>query len=287
MIEINTTDRYTEIYINGGGYLTSVKTTNFHTFFKRKMLTKDESVEDFKEITEQEKVALENSDSEWTEPPKSFVEQWNAVCGTYGRYNPDTGFFELNDIADLSYEEALTVLPLQILALNTLPSNYNFYGYEFRTIVIHVNRDIGKHSVVRFLGNNNKLESVMFTAALGATNINHAFMNCRNLKTIIGNIDIGECSNTQMVVNAFYECGKLEEVRIDRLRVDISFQYSPNLSYDSFRHMVENRLSGSLQQPFSITVHPDVYAKLTDPENTEWHQLNQDAIEKQITFVTV
>ena len=36
----------------------------------------------------------------------------------------------------------------------------------------------------------------------------------------------------------------------------------------------------------TITVHPDVYAKLTDETNTEWHALLALAAEKNITFAT-
>lgn len=36
----------------------------------------------------------------------------------------------------------------------------------------------------------------------------------------------------------------------------------------------------------TITVHPDVYAKLTDEDNAEWHQILIDAEDKNIQFVT-
>lgn len=251
------------------------------------MLTKGESIEDFIEVTSKEKEALEKSDSEWTEPPRSFIDQWNSICGTFGRYNPDSGFFELNDVLDLTYEDALKIMPHQIMALNKKTSNYSLYECLFRTIVIFAVAGLGNPVTNRFLGNNNEVQSVQFYRQFGSSDINHMFMNCRHLKNIIGNIDIGECSTTQHTINAFYGCDNLEEVRLNRLRVDISFQYSPKLSLDSLKHIVANRITGSLLQPFTITVHPEVYAKLTDPNNEEWYQLNQDAIEKQITFVTV
>ena len=37
----------------------------------------------------------------------------------------------------------------------------------------------------------------------------------------------------------------------------------------------------------TITVHPDVYAKLTDESNTEWHNVLMDAMAKNISIATV
>ena len=36
----------------------------------------------------------------------------------------------------------------------------------------------------------------------------------------------------------------------------------------------------------TITVHPDVYAKLTDESNADWHALMASAAAKNITFAT-
>lgn len=37
--------------------------------------------------------------------------------------------------------------------------------------------------------------------------------------------------------------------------------------------------------PIEIAVHPDVYAKIQDASNTEWHKLIEDGAAKQISFV--
>ena len=64
----------------------------------------------------------------------------------------------------------------------------------------------------------------------------------------------------------------------------LDFRYSPLLSFDSVRFMVDNIVESASA---TITVHPDVYAKLTDETNTEWHKVLTDALDKQITFVTI
>ena len=38
-----------------------------------------------------------------------FIDQWNTACGKWGTYNEDTGYFELNGLTDITYEEALKI----------------------------------------------------------------------------------------------------------------------------------------------------------------------------------
>lgn len=253
------------------------------------MLTKGESIDDFIEVTAKEKENLEKSDAEWTEPPRSFIDQWNDICKGYGKYNEATGFFELNDYTDISYNDAVGMYKFLILAKNDrLMYNSCFSKYLYKTILIDVDANIDGKTPPNFFFNNSIIEHIRFKGRPGSNNLSNAFLNCNSLKKIDAtsstNFDIGETSNTN---GAFRNCKSLEHIMLSRLRVSISFADSPKLSYDSFRYMVDNRITGSLQQPLTITVHPDVYAKLTDPENEEWYKLNQDALEQQITFATI
>lgn len=47
----------TEIYSDN--YITQAYPTNFHSFFKRKILLTSESIDDYKEVTESEKINIE------------------------------------------------------------------------------------------------------------------------------------------------------------------------------------------------------------------------------------
>lgn len=48
--------------------------------------------------------------------PNSFIMEWNTKCNLYGRqsrpraFNPTTGYFELNGLSDITYEEAIIIL---------------------------------------------------------------------------------------------------------------------------------------------------------------------------------
>lgn len=90
-----------------GNFITQATPTNFHKFYKRKILCSSEDVINYKEVTALERTALEQFDSEWKEPPQSFIDMWNNECSFggiadyFGKYNSDTGYFELNEIVDI------------------------------------------------------------------------------------------------------------------------------------------------------------------------------------------
>ena len=98
----------------GGGksetYITQSKTTVFHDFFTRKFLGEGETVEEFMEVSEAERDRLQGIRDAWVRPPQVFIDQWNTACGIWGRYNEETGYFELNGLTDITYEQALSIM---------------------------------------------------------------------------------------------------------------------------------------------------------------------------------
>ena len=107
------------------------------------------------------------------------------------------------------------------------------------------------------------------------------FYNCFKLKTVLGIIDMQRISNS--IANIFYNCLALEDVNIKNLKVNISFAYSPLISLESLQYLITNAANTS---PITVTVHADVYAKIQDETNTDWHALIETAAAKQITFAT-
>lgn len=115
-------------------------------------------------------------------------------------------------------------------------------------------------------------------------------MRCDALREIITPIRFDASPDS-----AFSNSNALEEVRIYKLRYNISFVSCPLLSLDSIRYMVTNSANTSA---ITITVHPDVYAKLTgDTTNAaaaalpsdvlaQWQQVLADAMAKNISFAT-
>lgn len=126
-MEINVTDRYTEISIGEGKFLTYKLPTMFPQFFSRKILASGESADDFREVTADERAKMEAGRDAWVRPPQELIERWNALCKiahyngldasgniirkVAGRYNEATGFFELyGTLFDITADEALWII---------------------------------------------------------------------------------------------------------------------------------------------------------------------------------
>lgn len=75
----------------------------------------------------------------------------------------------------------------------------------------------------------------------------------------------------------------LESVRLKNVRNSISLQDCGKLSLDSMAFLVGG---SNPQNNVTVTVHPDVYAKLTDPDNAEWSKVMADGAAKNITFAS-
>lgn len=81
----------------------------------------------------------------------------------------------------------------------------------------------------------------------------------------------------------------LEEFRyldssVVRPRHGLSFAKAAKLSHPSLQDVIHGTPNGDTE--VAITVHPDVYTKLTDEANEEWHALIDAAEAKNIVFAT-
>lgn len=110
-----------------------------------------------------------------------------------------------------------------------------------------------------------------------------AFYGCTNMHTcrisgthIVGNTDL---------TGTFYNCRALRNLYFKGWDKDLYLEYSPLLTLESMRNIVNGKASSMATA--TVFVHPDVYAKLADPENTEWHKVLTDALEKNISFATI
>ena len=266
----------TEIYVERD-FITQAFPTNFHQFWTKKILTASEKISDFKEVTSAEKTTIENKDKEWEEPSEVFIDTWNTACtsvGTrYGSYNEKTGYFELNGLTDISYEQAL-----DINRQSEIYPDSNVCGaYSSRTLYPINSSASGWFSVSFFAKfENSKLEVICFSLNPQLrTSAVAMFANCRKLRVIKGIMTLAT-SNPNDVRNMFAKCSELRELQLKSLKISISFSDSPLLSLDSISYLVTNAANTS---PITVTLHPDAYARLTD-------ELIAQATEKQITFAT-
>lgn len=111
-------------------------------------------------------------------------------------------------------------------------------------------------------------------------NLGWAFLTATTLKKVIGVLSVGDAGSI-MMFNTF--AASIEEIKIANLKMNFRLDLCANLSLESFQFLIANAANTSA---ITITVHPDVYAKVTDEDNAEWNQLLKDAASKNISFAS-
>ena len=288
MIQINAIGSFTEIYVGGGNFITQSKPTYFHTFSTRKILVGDEKIEDFMEVTPAQQANILEHDASFVRPPRLFIAQWNAACGKYGQYNPDTDYFELNGLTDITYEEAILIYSKWS---NSNLIREQYLGAKIRTNIPQPLRDV-VNAENAFYGSSIEVVNLTYTSPgwVRCSLQNGIFRRCQHLKRIITPLE-----NPGQGSIDFENCRSLEEVRIKNSQPkDLYLSACSKLSFDSVDYIIRNGTS----KGFTVHVHKDVYAKLTgdttnaaaaaltEEELAQWQQLLVDAAEKQITFAT-
>ena len=204
-------------------------------------------------------------------------------------YNQNTGFYELNGLTDITEEQMreIYVQTNPTKRVTDLCSVLN--ASSIRTNFPFLNRGGYKNiDCYAAFANCTNLEVVAFGARdsdnFFPSRIIYAFINCiklREIKSVL-NVTSLESYNNKFL-NTFSACRALEKILILNLKDNISFSDSPLLSLGSLQYLITNAANTS---PITVTVHADVYAKIQDETNVEWHALLAAAEAKQITFAT-
>lgn len=111
------------------------------------------------------------------------------------------------------------------------------------------------------------------------SNCTFLFHGCQQLVTIVGGVTFENAAHN----GAFRACKSLQNVKFKQLRYNVDLKDSPLLTLESFQCLVENATNTSA---ITVTVHADVYAKLTDPQQADWYAVNTAAQGKHISFAT-
>jgi len=214
---------------------------------------------------------------------KVFDDEWRAAGGTVIVSGVTYG---CNGTDDLTYEEAVEIKQLYSKR-KTDDYSRMFFAATVRALL------------PVWLPNASVKLSSMFQSAAGLTKIvfrsnvspcivrigdfTTTFHTCSNLKEIDGVLDVSNMTSP-IYYPTFMLDGRLEDVWISGLKYSANFQDCKSLSLASLQYLVDNAANTTA---ITITVHPDVYSKLTDENNTEWNALLALAAEKNITFATV
>lgn len=232
-----------------------------------------------------------------------FVDMWNTACWGYGSYDPegapDTDHpFYLNELY-LTYEEAIEIYQLSAGWIGTSSdaggqnnaTNRLFGGVKVRTLIPPFTGN--SWEVVHNLCPNSEIETIRLSHTDTIIPYNtpyNTFGACKKLRKVLTVI------NYLKSPSMFKGCVSLEYVRL-AINGDLYLGDSPKLSLDSIQYMVEHSLNADTV--VTVTVHPDVYAKLTGDTTNEavseltpdelelWEMGLLEASEKNISFATV
>lgn len=315
MIQTRTIANFTEIYSdqNGGGkseiYITEAAPTMFPTFTMRRFLAEGQTPADFREVTAAERAKLEAAAEAWRRPPQLFIDQWNAACGIWGRYNEATGYFELNGLTDITYAEAVRILAYGPL-LGDSPFVFGFTDNKIRTN-IPAKRASGLGYISRFRAfmtrfSSSITEVVNLSDTLGNVTYVRSYREILNnslrtddswshytfgAKKYIGILDM---SQSRTYPSFGVGSKNVTELYLKGIHTNLEGDSLLSLKAGCWRYWVENSTATA---PVTWTVPSTVYAKLTgdttnaaaaaltEEELAEWMQLIPLAAEKNITFV--
>lgn len=202
-------------------------------------------------------------------------------------YNEQTGFYELNGLTDIT-EEQMRNIYMSCCSNVRVASLQERYSYSQMRTNIRFSDNygawIGGFSVQNMCYGCASLEVFAVSSDsnfLYISNCSRMFLSCSKLKTIRGSIKFNSTITNYTLM--FGECALLETVKCNGIVASISFSDSPLLSLESLQYLITNAANTSA---ITVTVHADVYAKIQDETQADWHALVAAAQEKQITFAT-
>ena len=171
--------------------------------------------------------------------------------------------YGLNGINDLSLSEAIDILAQYANATIVRPSMAcTFQKSTLRTTFpIRTSPSFNCDIRAMFSGST-KLETLVMSGGIAYIKpMPNAFQGCSSLRKIDGNLYVRDCSTVSDFTYAFKGCAALEDVRISKLKVGISFADSPLLSIGSISYLIAQSVNTNT---LTITLHPDAYARVTD-----------------------
>lgn len=182
--------------------------------------------------TEQQTVSAERNPNSQSHQ-QLFIDMWKSEVGEDGGYDEGSGYYYLNGITDLTYEEALAIFNAG-RPNNEMVAEAFYMHKKIRTNLPWLNPI--KSGCGRLFMDNETIEKVVFKQPV-IIDQDDAFMNCPNLHTIEGEVIINS-------PHVFGNCPKLENMTVtlskeQRCR-NIDLSGLPKISYESLKYMIDN-----------------------------------------------
>ena len=226
-----------------------------------------------------------------------FIEMFNEAAAGYGHAGFDeNGEFDatLNGITGIKLPEALRIYSLYPLCQSCGPSENKFAGINGIRTLMPVALPAQGHMVTykAAFADCKDLEVIRFAGPSDQTlqSAQQTFEYCPKLRCIHGRFQIWSTS-----LYAFRGCPELTDISIYNLKVNLDFSACPRLSFYSVNYMATYSDSSYTK---TVTVHPDVFAKITGDTSNEaaaalsaeelqqWMELIELAASKNVSFTT-
>lgn len=199
------------------------------------------------------------SDLVYGDIPRANIDLYEAAGATF---NATTGYFELNGLTDISYEEMKAIHLGSIGNLERrVDRSYEYIESTLRTVLPLVGVTyVGYMANITNMFMSARIENIAFpSTGLKLTPASGGFFsNEYYLRKVFGVIDVS--SITSLGWNTFYGCASLTEISLKGLKSNIDFSRSPILSIASILYMINNEVATS---GITIKLHATAYAAAT------------------------
>ena len=192
-------------------------------------------------------------------------------------FNEGSGYFELNGMTDISYEEAMAVYSKTSAFSqgNTSPSGVTLGGvldeiygvFRCNVPVLPYRLYMMTQASLTYLCWSNRFIERLFLSTrspLFAKDFSSAFDGCYRLKEVQGVIELK--NSAANYTSAFLNCYSLESISLQSIKANLNFAQSARLSNASILFMINKEVATSA---ITITLHADAYARaMEDAEIT-------------------
>ena len=200
--------------------------------------------------------------------PQANIDLFVAAGATF---NSISGYFELNGLTDISYEEMKAIYAVSSGATFGLKDRTGIYAFvNTRTVLplygsgqaaftytmsnaFYKSGILNKEGVetLGIIVHSDTADKTFYISALTNT-----FYECHLLRTINGILNVYNIASAP--TTPFKYCYSLESLNLYKIKTSYSFSDSPNLSLASVVYMVENAINTSA---ITITLHATAYAR--------------------------
>lgn len=231
-----------------------------------------------------------------------FNDMFNLAAGSDGGYKPseapDPAKPYLLNTLWLSYEEAVKIYAINGADAGRYQPNisrrYSHYnGAPLVNSVRTLFKVCGHSQYYGMFFGDVELEVVNVDIS---GNLTWVFRGNSKLKTVLGTVEIYAVTSGDILI---WDCALLEDVNLKGLRYNIRMLGCPKLSLATMQYLVDNASTAiTAESPVVVTVHADVFAKLTGDttnpavaaltpaELAQWQQILTAATAKNISFTT-